>query len=433
MATKEEIDECILDLSEELGLAFENVNIKCGSDEKMLDMMLTIFSKIKDPRKPGMITYSLANLLAIYIYVAISKKKPSFNFVATYVKVKPTMFKRLGLIDGKNYPSHDTFERIFKIIDPKQMKMMVTSNLSRFWERVEDKLLPSEKKQIMKMGSFDGQEMNATGRSEHSKKPSRNYNVLNFYSNTYSYAKGTEIVDNKTNEIPTAQNMLKRFDLTNTVLTSDALHCQYETARIIVKKKGHYVLKVKSNQLALKEKVVKLLDNSNQIEKISYNNRDYEILFLKDHIISPEWPGAIAAIKMKSHKRDEVDKNNPNREPNTHYFISSLNNEAPIVRSIDRRWEIEGGFHWTKDVKLNQDMMRCRDINVAENINILNGFIFSLYKIAGKLLGMKPSHVEIKYSDNPLVLIGFVCQYFVGRNLSQLFEEINRRKPRTKK
>lgn len=433
MATKEEIDGCILDLTEELGLALEGANIRCGPDDKMIDMALTIFSKIKDPRKPGMVTYSLENLLAIYVYVAIKDKIPSFNYVANYVKVKPAVFKKLGLIDGKNYPSHDTFERIFRIIDPKEMKTMVTSNLSRFWARIEDRILPSEKKQIMKMGSFDGQEMNATGRSDTSKKPSRNYNVLSLYSNTYAYAKGTEVVDSKTNEIPTAQSMLKRFDLTNTVLTSDALHCQYETAAIIVDKKGDYVLRVKSNQPALREKLIKLIDEAKEIERVSYGDRDYEILFLGDHVISPEWPGAVAAIRMVSHKRDKVDRNNPNRQPNTHYFISTLKRTEPIVRAIDRRWEIEDDLHMFKDVQLNQDKMRCHEVNIAKNINILNGFIFSLYKIAGKLLGMKPSEVRIKYSDNPLVLIGFVCQYFVGRNLSQLFEDINRRKSRTRK
>ena len=36
--------------------------------------------------------------------------------------------------------------------------------------------------------------------------------------------------DEKKNEIPVAQELLKTMDLKNTVLTADALHCQKETA-----------------------------------------------------------------------------------------------------------------------------------------------------------------------------------------------------------
>ena len=52
----------------------------------------------------------------------------------------------------------------------------------------------------------------------------------------------------KTNEIPVMQSMLDTLNIENAVITADAMHCQTETAQLIRKVKGDYVLQVKKNQ-----------------------------------------------------------------------------------------------------------------------------------------------------------------------------------------
>lgn len=56
----------------------------------------------------------------------------------------------------------------------------------------------------------------------------------------------------KTNEIPLITDLLAAFDLTDVVVTADALHCQRATAEYIVERGGHYVFTVKNNQQALR-------------------------------------------------------------------------------------------------------------------------------------------------------------------------------------
>lgn len=49
-------------------------------------------------------------------------------------------------------------------------------------------------------------------------------------------------------ELPVARRMLGKMDLSNAVVSGDALHCQDATARTILDGNGEYLLQVKGNQ-----------------------------------------------------------------------------------------------------------------------------------------------------------------------------------------
>ena len=59
----------------------------------------------------------------------------------------------------------------------------------------------------------------------------------------------------KKNEIATAQQMIEMLELRGATVTLDAMHCQKETARLIRKGQGDYVLCVKANQKGLHEEL----------------------------------------------------------------------------------------------------------------------------------------------------------------------------------
>ncbi len=70
-------------------------------------------------------------------------------------------------------------------------------------------------------------------------------------------------IENKTNEIPVAQTMLKNIDIKGAIITADAMHTQSKTASIIVKERAvDYVFTVKENQPTLKLEIEKALNQS---------------------------------------------------------------------------------------------------------------------------------------------------------------------------
>lgn len=49
-------------------------------------------------------------------------------------------------------------------------------------------------------------------------------------------------------EIRSVQDILEMLELKGCIVTADALHCQTETAKLIIDKGGDYILPVKGNQ-----------------------------------------------------------------------------------------------------------------------------------------------------------------------------------------
>lgn len=71
---------------------------------------------------------------------------------------------------------------------------------------------------------------------------------------------GSEIVEEKTNEIPVAPQLLERLDLQGRFVSLDALNTQDETARAIVMEGGgDYLLTAKGNQPTVEENIKKLV------------------------------------------------------------------------------------------------------------------------------------------------------------------------------
>jgi predicted transposase YbfD/YdcC len=71
---------------------------------------------------------------------------------------------------------------------------------------------------------------------------------------------GSAAVDQKTNEIPVAQELFKRLDLEDRLVSLDALHTQDETARALVLEHGaDYLLTVKGNQPTVRQQIEKLV------------------------------------------------------------------------------------------------------------------------------------------------------------------------------
>lgn len=76
--------------------------------------------------------------------------------------------------------------------------------------------------------------------------------IISAYSKNYGLSIGQLKVGEKTNEIP---KLLKKLDITNCVITIDAIGCQKQIAKQIIDQKGHYCLAVKTNQAILYEEI----------------------------------------------------------------------------------------------------------------------------------------------------------------------------------
>ena len=71
----------------------------------------------------------------------------------------------------------------------------------------------------------------------------------------------SEAVEDKSNEIPAVQELLKKMDIEGCLIVADALNCQQKAAEAVVAGKADYLLDVKANQRNLEEEIAEYVKN----------------------------------------------------------------------------------------------------------------------------------------------------------------------------
>lgn len=134
-------------------------------------------------------------------------------------------------------PSPQTIERVFSLINPSELEKILTDF---FLEYTHNNYIEID------IISFDGKIDRGNSRNEtlnNSKiKP---LNCLNAYSNKYGICLGTEMIGEKTNEIPAIPDLIYRLNIEGTVITWDALNKQTANISKVIGLKADYVVPIK--------------------------------------------------------------------------------------------------------------------------------------------------------------------------------------------
>jgi predicted transposase YbfD/YdcC len=211
------------------------------------------------------------------------------------------------------------------------------------------------------------------------------------------------------------------LDIEGCLVVADALNCQKDTAKAIIKGKADYLLNVKDNQPTLKEDIKDYIqddslratmDTHETIEKnrdrlerrTAYATTDVEWLYSRPHWTQLSCIGAVhTQFTTKSGTTDEW-----------HYFISSRKLTAEeLLRHARLEWSVES-MHWLLDVHFKEDFCRVEDENVQQNLNIIR-------KIALNTIKRFKAKAKLK---RPLSKIMFDCLLDTQSLLSLLASDI---------
>jgi hypothetical protein len=137
-------------------------------------------------------------------------------------------------------PSESTFFRMLSHLDNQKLQQALLA-----WQ--DQVLGPRDPKDDQV--AVDGKEL----------LNSQGLEVVSAYSVRDGRWLGSEPVAEGSNEIPAAQQLLRRTDLEGALVTADALHTQSETARILVQDRGaDFLFPVKGNQPGVADNVQQL-------------------------------------------------------------------------------------------------------------------------------------------------------------------------------
>lgn len=362
-----------------------------------MDEIRERMSAIEDPRHPSYVKYPLSDILII-IMCAVLCGLDTLGDLVIYAQSRKEFFaEALGI---EHIPSKATFARVLSMIDGKEIGNAVVDLLRNRFGTVGEVV------------AVDGKAICSTAKPGN---PHGALQILSAYLTDSGVILGQEAVHEKTNEIPVFQEMLTYLDVEGKTITADAMHCQRETCRRIVQRKGEYLFGLKENQPSLLADVRLFFTspstqdewelyqtvekNAGRIEKrVCRKIRD--ISWLKEH----KWPGlqSVFSIERTVEVRGRCSKE-------TSYYISSRDASAKQLMELAREhWKIES-MHWILDVTFSEDHCRFLSENAHKSMNSLRKFALAVHKnflaATHKKVSLKASMLSALLDANSLLSV----------------------------
>ena len=334
------------------------------------------FSDVEDPRSDNK-RHLLLDIIIISICAAICGAD-TWTDVELFGQAKERWFRTfLELPHG--IPSHDTFSRVFALIDAEQFQESFRTWIAAVEERTKGEIIALDGKQLR--------------RSHDKAEGQKAIYMVSAWASENSMVLGQRKVDDRSNEITAVPQLLEMLEVAGCIVTTDAMHCQVETAKKVIENDADYVFVVKDNQPRLLEAIQGLFDDPDEMRWV---DTDYDRTTDGNHgrietrqcwtTSDPEylayiasladWPG-LQSIGMIEAKRTTKEGTSRKRR----YFISSLESNAQqLLHAVRTYWGIENKLHWVLDLAFREDESRVRKGNGPQNFAVLRHIALNLLK-----------------------------------------------------
>ena len=197
------------------------------------------FDLVEDPRQQKSITYKLSDILFMVI-CGILCGCENLEDIVEILEYKINVIKKY--INVERIPCVATFSNVLKVLKVEQLELCMIAIMRNIIGLKVN--LKNEKREI----AIDGKAIKSTNNHGN---PEKALQIVTAYDiNELIVVAQTEIKD-KTNEITAGRELIDMMDLSNTIITADAIHCQKETMKKIVEKGVDCIIQLKANQKAL--------------------------------------------------------------------------------------------------------------------------------------------------------------------------------------
>lgn len=334
-----------------------------------------VFVSIDDPRQAAKVEHDLVELLVVAVNAVLVGAD-------TFVEIELWAREKLEWLRGylrltHGIPSHDTFGRLFGLIDPEQFEAA--------FQRWVSSILPSLGAEIV---AIDGKTSRRSGGVD-----ATALHLVSAFAAGAGLVLGQRGTAEKSNEITAIPELLSTLALTGCTVTIDAMGTQTAIAKAIRDRGADSILAVKDNQPKLAESIQDFW-RSFRAHPASHTPHSFAETVEKNHgrietrrcyvfdqlecLNKPhQWPGLHSFAVLES-ERAIGDKATGEQR----LYISSLAPDAPcIAQAIRSHWSIENRLHWSMDVSFNDDQMRARTKAAAHNLAVLKHITLNLIRL----------------------------------------------------
>ena len=347
-------------------------------EDKPIGRISEHLGKDKDPRIGNANRHKFIDILVIAICGVVCRAD-GWSDVALFGRSKQEWLKTfLELPHG--IPSHDTFGRVFGLINPAEFEQTFLEWVAGIQRLTQGEVIAIDGKQLRgSVDRFEGQSA---------------INVVSAWATANELVLGQVKVDDKSNEITSIPRLLEVLDITGCLVTIDAIGTQTEIAEKIIAQGGNYLLAVEENQLHLYEDLERLfsLDQQEGFQSPGYSYPAKSIIRMGDwrsrnvgrsqkkniwrmcRAAGLENLTTLAMIRSERRVDETV-------EIKIRYFISSaVMNAKALLKAKRSHWGIENRLHWVLDVALREDVSRVRKDHGPTDFAVLRHMVLNMLK-----------------------------------------------------
>jgi predicted transposase YbfD/YdcC len=354
--------------------------------------VMRFFMSISDPRIDRQKAHPLTNILMVAICAVISGAESFVDMEDFGNAKKDWLGSFLDLSSG--IPSHDTFGRVFSLIDPKQFQVSFA-----LWMRSCVEL--SDGKVIAIDGKTNRRTFSGLTKALH---------VVSAFATANGVSLGQVATSQKSNEIMAIPELLKILDISGCLITTDAMGCQSDIAADIVNRGGDYLLAVKGNQGLLYRDIkacfARLSDDpiltglhlSHTTENSGHGRVEKRVCDVLSgvHVIDQlrhknNWLSLNTIVRVTATRTSK--KTGAATEAKRYYICSLKHPTAErLQRSVREHWGVENGLHWTLDMAMGEDESRIRTDNAPANMAVARHIALNLVRMdKARKVGIKAS------------------------------------------
>lgn len=324
---------------------------------------------LEDPRTGNAALHDFHDLLMIALCTVLCGGQNAMD-MAEFGKAKePFLREFLKLTSG--IPSHDTFSRLFRLLDPDKFGAAFQRFMAAF------------SKQCQGVIAIDGKVLRRSFNRASSKSA---LHMVSAWGCEQRMVLGQIATDAKSNEITAVPKLLAMLSLKGTIVTTDAMNCQRAIAQQIIDQGGDYVLALRGNQGTLHKDVSLFLNDPacTGVTTAQTVDADHGRIETRTATVSTDigwlqkdhqWPG-LAAIGMVHRIRETPIKTASGTTYKTttetaFYLLSSPLSAERFNEVARSHWGVENRLHWRLDVVMNEDQQRNRSDNGPNNLAVL--------------------------------------------------------------
>lgn len=343
----------------------------------VVEDLLVILREVRDPRD-FTARHDLGEMLFLAVCGLVCGEKTCVD-LADFASAHEAEFREvLRLRHGT--PSHDTFSRTLRLLDPGALEQAVSACLSAMGAHLR----------AGRVVSVDGKALRRAYEAGQSHMPPLMVSVFD----SFTRLSLAQTRAGEGGETEAARRLLGRLALKGCTVTADALHCRPDTATVIRAAGADYVLGLKANRPKLhaaaeaafaQAGAATASDTVREAEHGRVEQRTAQVVpacaAAKALLPGLSAFGRVVSLRQVGAGRAQ--------EHTRTFALSRKLSASRFAMLVRAHWGIENHLHWTLDVVFHEDDARSRKNYAPENLALLR-------RLARNILEAHPSDLPIR-------------------------------------